>query len=86
MAEIRPALRLECHHCHWTPPTDMTMQIVQMHFNMDHENGPMTMDLAAVCSCGETMTFVESRPTGGGHKDYFRCEVCDNTGALKRDS
>jgi hypothetical protein len=31
------------------------------------------------------MTLTESRPTGGGFKDYMVCGVCGNTGYVKRE-
>ena len=85
MSQIKPALMLECHICHWRPPEDMTMQVAAMHFQYDHDTEEIRMDLSAVCTCGETMTLTETRPTGGGFKDWFCCGVCGNIGWIGRE-
>jgi len=78
------AMRLQCHRCGWVPPGDMEMQHAQLHFQVEHDTDEVRLDLVAVCTCGEAMTFTESRPTGGGFKDYFLCGVCGCTGYVRR--
>ena len=79
------SMRLQCKPCGWVPPADMTMQDARLHFQVDHDTDKVTLDLVAVCSCGEAMTHTESRPTGGGMKDYLVCGVCGNTGYVRRE-
>lgn len=84
LGNVAPAMRLQCKPCGWAPPPDMQMEGVQLHFQVDHDTDDVTLDLVAVCSCGEAMALTESRPTGGGTKDYFKCGVCGNTGHVVR--
>lgn len=79
------SMRLQCKTCRWVPPDDMVMEGAQLHFQVDHDTDEITLDLVAVCSCGEAMTHTGSRPTGGGTKDYFRCGICGNTGHIYRE-
>jgi len=64
----------------------MVMEVVQLHYQVDHDTDAVTLDLVAVCSCGEAMTVTDSRPTGGGMKDYLLCGVCGNTGHVRRET
>ena len=80
------SLRLQCKPCGWVPPEGMAMEGVQLHFQVDHDTDAVTLDLVPVCTCGEAMTVTESRPTGGGTKDYVACGVCGNIGFIKRDT
>ena len=79
------SMRLQCNPCGWVPPTGMTMQDAQLHWQVDHDTDKVKFDLVAVCTCGEAMTVTDSRPTGGGIKDYLSCGVCGNTGHLRRE-
>jgi hypothetical protein len=80
-------LRLQCKHCGWVPPEDMTMGHAQLHFQVDHDTDEVKFDLVPVCACGEAMEVAESRPwPTGGVKDYLKCGVCGNTGYLRRDA
>lgn len=80
------SMRLQCKHCGWVPPVDMTMRDAQLHFQVDHDTDAVNFNLVAVCTCGEAMEVTESRPTGGGIKDYMVCGVCGNTGHVKRET
>lgn len=60
------------------------MEATLLHFQVDHDTGTIELNLAAVCECGATMTFLESRPTGGGHFDYFHCPACGLDGRIRR--
>jgi hypothetical protein len=64
----------------------MTTRDAQLHFQVDHDTDEVKCDLTAVCTCGEAMTATESRPTGGGIKDYLECGVCGNTGYIRRET
>ncbi len=77
-------MRLQCQPCGWVPPDKMQMEGVLLHFQVDHDTDQVHLELVAVCTCGEAMTHTESRPTGGGFKDYMRCGVCGNTGHVSR--
>ena len=79
------SMRLQCQPCGWVPPDDMQMEGVLLHFQVDHDTDDVRLDLVGVCSCGEAMTVTESRPTGGGVKDYLSCGVCGNAGHLRRE-
>jgi len=86
LGNLNRTLRLQCKECQWRPPEDATMEAVQLHFQVDHDTDKVTLDLAAVCTCGASMAHVRTAPTGGGFKDYMRCAACGNTGFVKRDS
>lgn len=79
-------MRLQCKHCSTTWPDDTVMEAVLLHHQVDHDTGQVHLDLVAVCTCGAAMTHTESRPTGGGVKDYMRCGACGNTGYVKREA
>jgi hypothetical protein len=86
LGNLTRTMRLQCHRCGWPPPDDMRMDHARLHFQVDHDTDEVKFDLMPVCSCGEAMTFTESRPAGGlRSKDYFTCGVCGNTGHLYRD-
>jgi hypothetical protein len=80
------SMRLQCHRCGWYPPEDTLMEAVKLHFEVEHDTDEIRLELVGVCSCGEAMTITESRPTGGGTKEYLECGVCGNTGHLRRDA
>lgn len=80
------SLRLQCKHCGWPAPDGMTIRDAQLHFQVDHDTDEVKFDLAPVCTCGEVMAVTDSRPTGGGVKDYLRCGACGNTGYLRREA
>jgi len=89
MAELgnrRSSMRLQCKPCGWVPPAGMQMEGVLLHFQVEHDTDEVTLDLVAACACGEAMTFTQSRPTGGGTKDYFECGVCGSTGWVRREN
>lgn len=79
------SMRLQCKPCGWVPPDDMPMEGAQLHFQVEHDTDKVTFDLVAVCTCGEAMTVTDSRPTGGGIKDYMVCGVCGSTGYVRRE-
>lgn len=74
------SMRLQCKRCLWVPPEDATMEAVQLHVQVEHDTDEVALDLVAACSCDAAMTVTESRPTGGGTKDYLECPECGNTG------
>lgn len=78
------SMRLQCQRCGWVPPEGATMEAVLLHMQVDHDTDEVKLELVAVCSCGATMTHTESKPTGGGFKDYVKCGACGNTGHLLR--
>lgn len=78
------SMRLQCHQCSWVPPDDMEMQHARLHFQVDHDTDDVKLDLVAVCTCGEAMAVTDSRPTGGGVKDYLECSICGSTGYVRR--
>lgn len=80
------SLRLQCQPCGWVPPEGMQMEGVLLHFQVDHDTDDVKLDLVPVCTCGEAMTITDTRPTGGGMKDYLSCGVCGNTGHLRRET
>lgn len=80
------SMRLQCQPCGWPLPDGMTMEAAQMHFQVDHDTDEVTLDLVAVCTCGEAMAHTGTRPTGGGFKDYVKCGVCGSTGYIRRDA
>lgn len=80
------SMRLQCASCPWVPPDDMPMEGALLHFQVEHDTDQVKFDLVAVCTCGTTMTVTDSRPTGGGIKDYLRCEACGNTGYVRRET
>ena len=79
------SMRLQCQPCGWVPPAAMKLEAALLHFQVEHDTDQVTFDLVAVCTCGAAMTVTESRPTGGGTKDYLAC-VCGNTGHLRRET
>lgn len=78
-------LELECKLCGHRPPRTATMESQLLHFQFEHDTDTVEMNLSAVCSCGATMRFTESRPTGGGFFDHFHCDACGNDGRIKRE-
>lgn len=79
-------MRLQCKRCSVAWPGNAVMEAVLLHMQVEHDTDEVVLDLVAVCTCGEAMTFTESRPTGGGSKDYMKCGVCGNTGYVRRDA
>ena len=79
------SMRLQCQRCGWPPPEDATMEAVLLHMQVEHDTDEVKLDLVAVCTCGAAMTHTETRPAGGGFKDYMSCPACGNTGHVKRD-
>ncbi len=84
LGNIGARLRLQCKYCDWIPPENAVMEAVALHCQVDHDTSEIALDMVAVCSCGASMTLTESRPTGGGMKDYMGCPACGNTGHLIR--
>ena len=78
------SMRLQCQPCGWVPPEDMTMEGAQLHFQVEHDTDEVKFELVAVCTCGAAMKHTETRPMGGGFKDYMTCEACGNTGHITR--
>ena len=71
--------------CRYTPPDGMRLGEVQRHYQAEHGTDEVTFDLVVKCSCGGEMAVTDTRPTGGGVKDYVLCGDCGNTGFIKRD-
>ena len=84
LGNLHASMRLQCQRCGWPPPEDATMEAVLLHMQVDHDTDDVKLNLAAVCSCGATMTHTQTRSTGGGFKDYMKCAACGNTGHLVR--
>lgn len=80
------SMRLQCGTCGWVPLEGMRIDEAALHFAVDHDTDKVAFELVAVCTCGEVMTHTESRPTGGGFKDYLLCGVCGNTGYIRREA
>ena len=78
------SMRLQCNPCGWAPPDSMQMEGALLHNQVEHDRDDVKFERVAVCTCGEAMTVSESRPTGGGIKDYLVCGVCGNIGHLTR--
>ena len=85
LGNLNRTLRLQCSPCGWVPPADMRMDHAQLHFQVEHDTDEVKLEMVAVCTCGAVMEHTQSRPTGGGFKDYVKCPACGNTGFLKRD-
>ena len=88
MADIgnrNASMSLQCEHCKWLPPDGATMEAVQLHMQVEHDTDEVKLNLVAVCTCAAVMEHTESRPTGGGFKDYMLCPACGNTGYVKRE-
>jgi hypothetical protein len=79
------SMRLQCNACGWPLPDGMTMEAALLHFQVEHDTDEVKLDLVPACTCGEAMTHTDSRPTGGGMKDYFECGVCGSTGHVRRE-
>lgn len=86
MPEIGPQLVLECKECGHRPPPDSVQEALLLHFQVEHDTDKIHLNLSAVCTCGTTMTFTGSSPTGGGFKDHYHCPACGNTGWVKRNA
>lgn len=85
LGNLASRMRLECKPCGERFPDDTRMEAVQLHCQVEHDTDEVILNLVATCSCAAAMELVNSRPTGGGMKDYFRCPACGNTGFTKRD-
>jgi rubredoxin len=80
-------MRLQCKPCGWIPPVGLAMEGVQLHFQVEHDQDEVTLDLVAACSCGAAMTVTDTRPdTPGQVKDYLECGACGNTGHVRREA
>lgn len=86
LGNLNKSLRLQCKQCDYRPPEDMTVEAVQLHFQVEHDTDEVTLDLVPVCACGASMTHVRSAPTGGGIKDHVKCGACGSTGFVRRDA
>lgn len=84
LGNLGSTLRLQCNPCGWVLPDEMKMEAALLHFQVEHDTDEVKLDLAGACSCGAAMTYVQSRPTGGGFKDYMKCDACGNTGFVRR--
>jgi hypothetical protein len=84
LGSLHKRLRLQCKPCGWVAPESITMEAVQLHFQVDHDTSDVTLDLVPACRCGEAMTHAESVTVRGEITDFFRCGVCGNTGYVNR--
>lgn len=84
LGNLAKRLRLQCHSCGWVPPEDITMEAVQLHFQVDHDTDECKLDLVPACRCGEAMMLTESVTHSGETMDSFHCGVCGNTGYVTR--
>lgn len=85
LGRLNNSLTLQCKHCAYRPPANSVIEAFALHTEVEHDTDSYELDLVPVCSCGAAMTHTETRPTGGGFKDYVRCEACGNTGHLIRE-
>lgn len=77
-------MALACKVCGHRPAPDSVMEATLLHFQVDHDTDQIEFDLVAVCDCGAAMKLTESRPTGGGFKDWFVCPACGAEGYVYR--
>lgn len=82
---LNSTLTLQCKHCDHRPDEKSVVEAFALHCQVEHDTDDYRFDLVAVCTCGAAMTHAESRPTGGGFKDYVTCPACGNTGYIKRE-
>lgn len=90
--EQHAKLVLKCKLCEYTPDPASTMGEFEMHFKLEHSevvdsdgNPDIAMELLPLCLTHNTfLRFIESRPTGGGFKDYFYCPVDNAETFIKR--
>jgi hypothetical protein len=62
----------------------MTVEALQLHFQVNHDTDEVTLDLVPACRCGEAMTHTESVTARGETTDLYRCGVCGSTGHVTR--
>lgn len=85
LGNLNDSLRLQCKHCGHRPPEDSAIEAFALHCQIEHDTDKVELDLVAVCTCGAAMTHTQTRPAGGGFKDYVTCPACGNTGHIKRE-
>jgi hypothetical protein len=79
-------LRLSCRECKWIPDQRLTVGVFRAHCKEEHGSPDVGLDLVPVCKCGTIMNATgETKPTGGGTKDYFECPKCGSVGFVKKD-
>lgn len=83
---LNGSLELQCKLCDYRPRRRTKVEAVALHCQVEHDTAELAMDLVAVCACGASMEHAETRPTGGGFKDYVRCPACGSTGYIRRDA
>jgi hypothetical protein len=71
---------LECQHCHYRFPMDVTVGVLAAHFEAEHQTTDVKLDLAVVCRCDRSMTFVRAER----NRDLFTCGSCHRTRVIKR--
>lgn len=83
---VKPAMELQCHYCDYRPPRDAPMEAFALHVNMEHDTDKYQLDLRAICTCGDAMTFDQrTEKRGGGLEvDFFTCPACSNTAEVHR--
>ena len=77
------AFALKCMSCDWRPEDDVTMGVVKAHFETEHEDIPIGLELIIVCPrCDASMTLLATV----GRADHFECKPCHRSKIVKRRS
>ncbi len=78
-------MELQCKYCHVLLDHSTTLEAYQLHFQVEHDQDEVELNMVGICECGMVMEFVKTSQIGntGGEADLFQC-VCGKHGWVLR--
>ncbi|GAA4439514.1 hypothetical protein [Phytohabitans houttuyneae] len=82
---VSDGMALVCATCRWRPIGELTMGVVEAHFETepDHDASNLKLELVVLCPrCDQEMVFERSV----GDRDIFNCAPCHRTRSIRREA
>jgi hypothetical protein len=82
---MKPKLRLQCKYCNTLLEDAAVLESYQLHFQVEHDQDEVELNLVALCECGLVMEYTKTNQIGntGAVADQYHC-ACGEQGWVKR--
>lgn len=77
--DVPVGLSLVCRICRWVPPEEISVGLLQVHFDLEPDHDPEKIDLELVALCerdGLEMGLDRTVPAPGGVRHHYSCPRC----------
>lgn len=80
--DVPDGMALLCQTCQWRPDENLTVGLMQAHFETEHDTSDIRLDLVALCPRCDTAMAFEHHHAG---RDHFVCATCRRARTIRRE-